>query len=59
WEAAVVDNPDRELIDSPDLVATSDSAVLDRCGPWFALTRHVVARRLADAEVIELDARES
>lgn len=59
WEAAVVDNPDRELIDSPDPVATSDSAVLDRCGRWFALTRYVVAHRLADAEVIELDARES
>lgn len=37
WTAEVVFNPDRELIETTDVVVTSDSVVLDRAGAWLNL----------------------
>lgn len=42
WEAELVANPDRLLRGTAEVVATADSAVLDRCGPWLNLARLVV-----------------
>lgn len=36
------------------VVATADSAVLDRCGPWFNLARETIERRIPRARVTPL-----
>lgn len=58
WRAELPFNPDAELIAGPAdaVVATADSGVLDRCGPWFPLARHVVDRDVAGAWVVDLSA---
>jgi hypothetical protein len=48
WTVEVVPNPDPLLIAAPAAIASSDSVVLDGCGPWLNLAR----------EVIEANARE-
>jgi hypothetical protein len=37
WTAEVVMNPDRDLVDTTEVVVTSDSAVLDRASAWLNL----------------------
>lgn len=39
WEVELVDSPDRELIAFAGLIATADSAILDRCRAWLNLAR--------------------
>jgi hypothetical protein len=36
------------------VVATADSAILDRCGPWFNLAREAIRRHIPQARVVEL-----
>jgi hypothetical protein len=38
----------------PIIVATADSAILDRCGPWFNLARETIRRYVPGARVAEL-----
>jgi hypothetical protein len=50
WQVDLADSPDRVLIaaagESPAVVvATADSAILDRCGAWFNLARETLGRR--------------
>jgi hypothetical protein len=47
-------NPDAILAESPHLVATADSAILDRCGRWLNLAREVIDRRVPDAWIVHL-----
>lgn len=54
WEAQVVANPDPVLIESPDVIATADSAILDRCVAWFNLAREVITRGVPHARVIPM-----
>jgi hypothetical protein len=42
WSVDLVDDPDPLLKESPEIVATSDSAVLDSCSRWFNLARCVI-----------------
>ncbi len=42
WEVELADNPDNVLIASENIIATSDSDVLDRCGKWFNLSAEIV-----------------
>ena len=42
WTVDLVSDPDPVLAESPAIVATADSAILDRCGPWLNLARRVV-----------------
>jgi sarcosine oxidase delta subunit len=42
------------LVDVPDIVATADSAILDRCRRWFNLARHTVAHGVPSARVVDL-----
>lgn len=46
WQADLVFDPDAVLAQAvaPEVVVTSDSVVLDRCGAWFPLAGTVVAR---------------
>jgi hypothetical protein len=47
-------DPDPLLIASDEIVATADSAVLDRCRRWFNLARAVNERHIPTAQVIDL-----
>jgi hypothetical protein len=54
WQAEVVPNPDRCLITPGPPVATADSAILDRCGPWVNLAQDLVGVGVPDAFVVDL-----
>jgi hypothetical protein len=55
WQIELVANPDHRLRASADVVATADSAVLDRCtAGWLNLARLVVERSVPDAWLLEL-----
>lgn len=54
WRVDLVRSADPHLRDSEETVATADSAVLDRCGPWFNLARVVVEREVARPWIVDL-----
>lgn len=55
WSVELVFDPDRELATATGtVVTTADSAVLDRCGPWFNLVRHILASTPAVRPPLEL-----
>jgi len=54
WQVELVPSPDAVLAGSADVIATADSAVLDRCRQWFNLTREVIARHVPSARVVPL-----
>ncbi|MCI0343335.1 MAG: DUF434 domain-containing protein [Planctomycetales bacterium] len=57
WEAELVPDPDRVLAAASGTVATSDSAILDRCVRWTNLAREAVARGAPGAWVVDLSDR--
>jgi hypothetical protein len=54
WDVQIVPNPDKPLIDSPEVVATADSVILDGCARWTNLAREVVTRHVPQAWVVNL-----
>jgi hypothetical protein len=54
WQVELVPSPDAVLAESADIIATADSAVLDRCRQWFNLAREVIERRVPNATVVPL-----
>ncbi len=54
WQVELVINPDDVLADTPDIVASADSVILDRCERWFNLVREAVIHTIPDAEVLEM-----
>lgn len=54
WSVELVFNPDPLLIASPEIVATADSVILDRCARWFSLARWVVEREIPGAFAVDL-----
>lgn len=51
----LVPNPDTVLSSATaTMVTTADAQVLDRCGRWFALSRHVVRAHVPAARVVDL-----
>lgn len=56
WEVELAADPDRRLAASRDLVATADSAVLDRCRRWINLARRVVEQHVPEAWIVDLSA---
>ena len=44
WQVQLLDNPDNALIASENIIATSDSDVIDRCGGWVNLSAEIVRR---------------
>ncbi len=38
----------------PVVVVTADSAILDRCGPWFNLAQETIRRHVPGARLVEL-----
>jgi hypothetical protein len=54
WTVELVDSPDPVLKETSDIVATADSAILDRCGRWFNLARAVVEESCPEARIVDL-----
>jgi hypothetical protein len=54
WQVELVLNPDPLLARAPEVVATADSAILDRCDRWANLARHVIETRIPEAHVVDL-----
>lgn len=49
-------NPDRILWESGQIIATSDSVVLDRCQRWVNLAREIISERIPQARLVDLSA---
>jgi hypothetical protein len=54
WEAELVYNPDAILSKTEEIVASSDSAILDRCRSWLNVVRHIIDRHLPQARLVDL-----
>lgn len=54
WTVELVADPDPILAESHEIVATADSVILDRCGPWLNLARRVVEMHVSDARILNL-----
>jgi len=46
WQVELVFNPDKVLAEATAVIATSDSAILDRCQRWVNLTRRVITESI-------------
>lgn len=57
WRVELRDRTDQVLIDSPHIVASADSAVLDACSRWVNLAREVVEAAIPDAWIVDLRGR--
>ena len=57
WTVELTDRTDRCLSESGSVVATADSAILDRCQAWVNLARHVVEERIPEAWIVDLRER--
>lgn len=54
WHVELVPNPDALLAETSQIVATADSAILDRCTAWSNLAREVIVRHVPQARVLDL-----
>jgi hypothetical protein len=54
WRVELIHHTDRTLAESPHIVATADSAILDRCGRWINLARTLISREVPDAWIVDL-----
>jgi hypothetical protein len=54
WTIELVSDADAVLAQSEQVVATADSAVLDRCRLWLNFARETVTRGVPEARVLEL-----
>ena len=53
WRVELVHDPDMELAQSEEIVATADSGILDLCGRWFNLARETVQRHVPEKWVLD------
>ena len=53
WRVELVANPDAVLAGAREIVATADSAVLERCARWLDLAREVVREHMPLAWVVD------
>ncbi len=54
WTVELTDRTDRVLTESPAVVASADSAVIDGCRRWCNLARHVVETAVPGAWIVDL-----
>jgi hypothetical protein len=54
WQIELVTNPDSVLIEAQSVVASADSVILDRCGKWVNLARHVITTHVLEARVVPM-----
>ena len=54
WQVELVYDPDAVLSASDNIIASSDSEILNRCQRWFNLCRELVSSSLPQAWVVDL-----
>jgi hypothetical protein len=54
WDVELVFSPDHVLSHTEEIVATSDSVILDRCVRWLNLVRVILTDRLPQARIVDL-----
>jgi hypothetical protein len=54
WQVELVHDPDQVLKGSDQIVATSDSAILDVCGRWLNLAQLAIREEVPQANVVDL-----
>jgi hypothetical protein len=54
WQIELVTSPDAVLIKSDEIVASSDSIVLDGCKRWVNLAAEIITRKIPSATVLDL-----
>ncbi len=54
WEIELLPNPDRKLIESDMIAATSDSDVLDKCGKWTNLAGYIITNSIPGTQIVDL-----
>jgi len=54
WSVDLVNNPDRPLKESSEIIATADSAILDAGPRWFNLARHAIDTACLSAWIVDL-----
>ena len=54
WQVELVPDPDRILAVSPAIIASADSAILDRASRWFSLAGEVVEEHISLATEVRL-----
>lgn len=54
WTALLEDDPDRVLMETAAVVASSDGGVLDHCSAWTALGAQIIARHVPQAWIVDL-----
>lgn len=54
WQVELLQNPDTELIATDQLIATSDSDVLDKCKKWTNLTGQIINQWLPETTIVNL-----
>ena len=54
WTIRLSLNPDAELKQTDQIVATTDSVILDTCGRWANLAAEVITRNLPNASTVTL-----
>lgn len=54
WQVEVVYSPDGILCRAQEIVATSDSVILDSCARWFNLAREVIKDYVSEAHIVDL-----
>ena len=54
WEIELLLSPDAELKKTDQIVASSDSVVLDGCKRWVNLATEIIKKKLISAKVIDL-----
>ncbi|MCG8584817.1 MAG: DUF5616 domain-containing protein [Pirellulales bacterium] len=54
WQVDLVPDPDRDLIATDQIVASSDSQILDNADRWFNLARLAIEMRVEGAWVVDL-----
>jgi len=56
WQVEVIYHTDATLAESHNIVATSDSEILNRCQRWFNLAGQVVRHSVGEAFLVDLSA---
>ncbi len=54
WEIELLPSPDAKLIKTDSVVASSDSAILDRCKNWTNLARAIIEAQIPKIRLVDL-----
>lgn len=54
WQVEVVFNPDMILAQTQEIVVSSDSEILNRCGRWFNLANELTVKFIPGAYLVDL-----